>query len=137
MLKDMFDLSDKLRQLREEKQALDERLKDCNAQIEDTEYRLSEMMAESETQNFTRSGMMFYLTTKTRASAMPELKDDLYAALKAQGFGDLVTETVNHNSLSSFVKEQIEENGDALPGWLAGLVTVFDKTTVGVRKAAK
>ena len=134
MLKDMFELSDKLRRLREEKRAIDERWKDVNAQIEDTEYRLSELMAESETQNFTRAGMMFYLTTKTRASAMPGCKEELYAALKTQGFGDLVYETVNHNSLSSFVKEQIEENGDALPGWLAGLVTVFDKTTVAVKK---
>jgi len=131
----MFELADKLRRLREEKAAIDERWKDVNAQIDDTEYKLSELMAESETQNFTRSGVMFYLTTKTRASAVPELKDDLYSALKAQGFGGLVYETVNHNSLSSFVKEQIEENGDMLPCWLTGLVTVFDKTTVGVKKA--
>ena len=46
-------------------------------------------------------------------------------------------ETVNANSLSAFVKEQISENGDTLPDWLNGLVNVFEKTTVGVRKAAK
>ena len=46
----------------------------------------------------------------------------------------MITETVNANSLSSFVKEQIAENGDELPGWLRGLVNVFEKTTVGVRK---
>ena len=46
-------------------------------------------------------------------------------------------ETVNANSLSAFVKEQISENGDELPDWLNGLVNVFEKTTVGVRKAAK
>lgn len=49
----------------------------------------------------------------------------------------MITETVNANSLSSFVKEQIAENGDALPDWLDGLVSVFEKTTVGVRKAAR
>lgn len=43
-------------------------------------------------------------------------------------------ETVNANSLSAFVKEQTAENGDALPDWLSGLVNVFEKTTVGVRK---
>lgn len=46
-------------------------------------------------------------------------------------------ETVNANSLSAFVKEQVAENGDMLPDWLDGLVNVFEKTTVGVRKAAK
>ena len=61
----------------------------------------------------------------------------MFSALRAGGFGDLVYETVNANSLSAFVKEQVAENGDMLPDWLDGLVNVFEKTTVGVRKAAK
>lgn len=133
----MFELADTLKNLRDLKQDLEKQVKDVNAQIDDTDYQLSELMAETETQNFTRSGTMFCLTTKTRASAVGGSKEELYIALKSQGFGDLVYETVNANSLSSFVKEQIEENGDALPDWLNGLVNVFDKTTVGVRKASK
>jgi len=94
-------------------------------------------MADIETQNFTRNGTMFCLTNTTRASATAGRKDELYEALRSAGYGDLVYETVNANSLSAFVKEQTTENGDALPEWLAGLVTVFEKTTVGVRKAAR
>ena len=78
---------------------------------------------------------MFCLTTKTRANAAPGRKDELYDALRAECYGSMITETVNANSLSSFVKEQIAENGDELPGWLRGLVNVFEKTTVGMRKA--
>lgn len=133
----MFELADTLKNLREIKQDLEQQVKDVNAKIDETDYRLSELMAESETQNFTRSGTMFCLTTKTRASAVAGFKEELYAALRQQGFGELVYETVNANSLSSFVKEQIGENDDALPDWLTGLVNVFDKTTVGVRKASK
>ena len=133
----MFELAEQLRSLREQKQDTERLLKQINEQIDDTDYKLSELMAESETQNFTRSGTMFYLTTKTRASAVAGVKEELHSALKAQGFGELVYETVNANSLSSFVKEQIEENGDALPDWLIGLVNVFDKTSVGVKKASK
>ena len=116
---------------------MEKRLKEINGEIEDTDYKLSEMMAETETQNFTRAGMMFCLTSKTRASAAAGRKEELFAALRGEGFGDLVYETVNANSLSAFVKEQIEENGDALPGWLDGLVNVFEKTSVSLRKAAK
>ena len=58
-------------------------------------------------------------------------------ALRGEGYGDMITETINANNLSAFVKEQIAENGDALPEWLDGLVSVFEKTTVGVRKAAR
>ena len=78
---------------------------------------------------------MFCLTTKTRASAAADRKEELFGALEREGFGDLVYQTVNANSLSAFVKEQIAENGDELPGWLDGLVRVYERTTVGVRKA--
>ena len=133
----MFELADRLRALREEKTEAEQRIKDINADMEETEYRLSELMAETETQNFTRAGMMFCLTTKTRASAMAGSKDELYQALKKAGYGDLVYETVNANSLSAFVKEQMAENGDVLPGWLNGLVNVFEKTGVSLRKSGK
>ncbi len=133
----MFELADELKSLRDLKADLEKQVKDTTDRIDEVDYRLSELMAETETQNFTRAGTMFCLTTKTRASAAAGVKDELYTALKENGFGDLVYETVNANSLSSFVKEQIEAGGDTLPEWLAGLVNVFDKTTVSVRKSTK
>ena len=133
----MFELAEQLRMLREQKEAAERQLQEINAKIDETDYRLSELMAESETQNFTRGGVMFYLVTKTRASAVAGCTEELFAALRREGYGELVTETVNANSLSSFVKEQIEENEDILPDWLSGLVNVFEKTSVAVRKASK
>lgn len=131
----MFALADKLKTLRERKTALEAETKEIAALIDEADYQLSGLMAETETQNFTRAGTMFFLKTTTRASAAAGYKDKLFTALKDKGYGSLVSETVNANSLSSFVKEQIEENNDALPDWLSGLVNVFDKTTVGVRNA--
>ena len=89
--------------------------------------------------NFTKSGTQFSVVTKVRASAAGGRKDDLYAALKAKGYGDLVYETVNANSLSAFVKEQIESDSDGddghLPVWLNGLVNVFEQTKIQLRKS--
>ena len=133
----MYELAEQLKQLREEKKDAEQRVKDINAEIDKTEYALVQLMAETETQNFTRAGTMFSLTTKTRASAMAGRKDELYSALKENGFGDLVYETVNANSLSAFVKEQISENQDTVPEWLNGLVNVYEQTTVSVRKPTK
>ena len=56
---------------------------------------------------------------------------------RTEGYGGLIYETVNANSLSAFVREQISENDDVLPDWLEGLVSVFEKTTVGVHKAPR
>jgi hypothetical protein len=135
MEKKIFELADKLKELRELKKWTESELKEINATIEQTDYDLSNLMAESETQSFNRSGTLFYLNTKTYASAAAEKKEDLYQTLKEKGFGSLVVETVNANSLSAFVKEQIMENEDVLPSWLDEKVNVFEKTTVGVRKA--
>lgn len=137
MKNNMLSLADHLKSLRDEKSQLEDRIKSLNSQIEETDYRLALMMAESETQNFTHGGTMFCLTTKTRASACADRKTQLYQQLRDKGYGDLVYETVNTNSLSAFVKEQIEENNDTLPHWLTGLVNVFEKTTVTVRKTSK
>ena len=133
----LFEWADKLKALRDRKEELEAELKQVNMDIDNADWHLSNLMAETETQNFTRAGTMFCLTTKTRASARAGQKDELFAALRGEGYGDMITETVNANSLSSFVKEQIAENGDALPDWLNGLVSLFEKTTVGVRKAAR
>ncbi len=59
----------------------------------------------------------------------------IYSALKNEGYGSLITETVNANSLSAFVKEQMADNDDQIPDWLEGKVNVFDKVTVNLRKA--
>ncbi len=133
----LFRLADLLKDLRDSKKDLEQRLKEVNAEIDAVDYQLAEAMTESETQNFTRAGTMFCLTTAIRASAAAYRKDELFDALRAEGYGDLIYETVNANSLSAFVKEQIEENGEQLPDWLKGLVSVFEKTTVGVRKSAR
>lgn len=137
MSEQLFELADRLRALRDEKAEAEQRVKELNAEIDEVDYRLSELMADTETQNFTRAGMMFCLTTKTRASATAGRKEELFTALHGEGYGDLVYETVNANSLSAFVKEQMSENGDVLPAWLDGLVNVFEKTGVSLRKASK
>ena len=133
----MFELADRLKVLRDEKKDTEQRVKELNAALDETDSALAQLMTDTETQNFTRSGTMFCLTNTTRASATADRKDELFKALRAEGYGGLVYETVNANSLPAFVREQISENGDVLPDWLEGLVSVFEKTTVGVRKATR
>ena len=133
----MFELADRLKVLRDEKKDTEQRVKELNAALDETDSALAQLMTDTETQNFTRSGTMFCLTNTTRASATADRKDELFEALRAEGYGGLVYETVNANSLSAFVREQKSENDDVLPDWLEGLVSVFEKTTVGVRKAPR
>ncbi len=133
----LFELADRLKNLRDKKKEIETTLKNVNDMIFEVESALAELMTLSETQNFTRSGTMFSLTTSTKASAVAGRKDELYTQLKEAGYGNLVVETVNPSSLSAFVKEQISENNDSLPEWLDGLVNVFEKTSISMRKNKK
>ena len=133
----LFELVDRLKELRDEKDTTEAMLKQISAEIDAAEYALVTYMVDTETQNFTHAGTMFSLRNTVRASAAAGNKDELFTALRSAGYGDLVYETVNANSLSAFVREQMAENEDTLPEWLTGLVNVFEKTTIGVRNAKK
>ena len=133
----MLALADRLKALRADKDALAEQTKANNAEIEHTERELSDIMAQEEIQSFKRAGTLFYLTSRTFASPIAGRKADLYDALRAQGHGDIVVETVNPQTLSSFVRERIAENEDSLPAWLEGVVNTHEKISVGLRKSGK
>ena len=102
--------------------------------IDRLDLELSDAMAEAECERFSRNGNTFYLNTRLFASPVAGRKDDMIFALKDNGYGDIVTETVNANTLASFVKEQKTLNADEVPAWLADVVNIHEKVSVGIRK---
>lgn len=131
----MMDLADKLKSAKESKKALEAQIKELNAEISKLDLALTDAMAESECERFSHNGSTFYLNSRLYASPASGKKEDLIAALRKEGYGSLVTETVNSNTLSSFVKEQKEIHEDTLPQWLSDVVTTFEKISVGIRKS--
>jgi hypothetical protein len=92
-------------------------------------------MAQEQLDKFSRNGSTFYLNSRLFASPMAGMKDDLMQRLKDNGYGSIVVETVNANTLSSFVAEQAGANDDQVPEWLSDVLNVYEKVTVGIRKA--
>lgn len=131
----LFDLADELKAAKDEKKELDAKVKEVNARITELDRSLSDAMAESECDKFTRNGSTFYLNSRLFASPMAGNKESMIEALKENGYGDIVTETVNANTLASFCKEQMAANEDELPEWLEPVVNTFEKITVGIRKS--
>ena len=135
---EIFKLADRLRGLREEKDAQNAILKDITHEIDGVEYALTEAMSAAECPNFTRGDKQFLMTTTTRWSAVTEQKEALYAALREQGYEHLFS--VNVNTLGSFVRDMAEEfaeehGKDGLPDWLTGLVKNYDD--VGITMKSK
>lgn len=130
----IFDLADQLKAAKDKKKEVDAQVKELGAEIERLDLALSDAMTEAECERFSRNGTTFYLNTRLFASPMAGRKEDMFQVLKSNGYAELVTETVNANTLASFVKEQKELNNDEIPDWISSVVSVFEKVSVGVRK---
>ena len=131
---EIFKMADELKAAKDEKKELEAKTKEVNARIEELDRELSDAMADAECDKFTRNGSTFYLNSRLYASPATGGRDALIHALKDNGYGSIVTETVNANTLASFCKEQMTANEDELPEWLSGVVNTFEKVTVGIRK---
>ncbi len=151
----MFALADLLKQKKDEKKALEKQTTLVNAEIEALDRQLSDAMTEAECPKFSHGENTFYLSSRLFASPKEGMKDEMVAALKKHGYGAIVTETVNANTLASFCKERMAEEAEAasalptapadaaestagvaeqLPKWLSSVVNTFEKVTVGIRK---
>jgi hypothetical protein len=92
-------------------------------------------MTEAELDRFSRNGSTFYLHSRLYASPSTGRKDAMMQALKQNGYGSLVVESVNSNTLSSFVREQMEANEGNIPSWLGDTISTYEKISVGIRKS--
>ena len=127
------DLCRRLRAAREEREALEDRAKAAKAAEETIEATLFWYMQEEDMSNLTLDGAQYVRTTRNVASAIADQKPALYDALRANGRGDIIKETINANTLSAVVNEAIEAAGNALPDWLDGLVNLHAIEHVAIR----
>lgn len=129
----IIELADRLVAIRDEKDALAEREKELNKLEEETERQLFELMISEDLEKFTYAGRTFRPEVKTYASIKAECKKEAFQWLRENGFGDLIKEQVNPQSLSSLYKE-LDENGELTEDF-SQLLNVYQKQKIAVRKS--
>ena len=129
----MLLLADRFKELRDKKAALQDELKALQADLDQVEAALVEAMTTEDCSGFKRNGFGFSLVVKEYPGAIPELKAELYDAMKKHGFEHLFT--INPMTLSGTVKELKSNNDDVLPDWLEGLVRIYEQPSITVRKS--
>ena len=122
-------MADRLKTLQEQKKDLEAQTKALGAEIAELDEQLSDAMTEAELDRFSRNGSTFYLKSRLFASPASDRKDEMMQALKDNGYGSLVVETVNANTLASFIKEQREATGEDVPAWLGDTVSTYEKVS--------
>ena len=128
----IFEVADKYKALRQQKDDLQFQLKELNGEIDSVERVLIDAMLTAEVPSFKRNNALFSMVIKEYPAAVPEKKIALYDVLKEKGFESLFT--INTNTLSSTLKELKKNNDDCFPTWLDGLVKVSEKQSIQLRK---
>ena len=131
--KRMMATADTLTALRDEKAALQTKLKEVQADIDSVEAELISLMTDEECTGFDRNGIKFSLVVKEYPGAIPEEKEELYRRMRSHGFEHLFT--INTQTLSATVKELKANNDDVLPEWLDGVIRIYEQPSIRVMKS--
>jgi predicted nuclease with TOPRIM domain len=129
------ELLEFLIELRDDKADLEKRLKGLNEEIAGIEEELISDMLEHEDASFNHKGITCSLVQKEYVSPEQERKDDLWTAMKENGFEHLFT--INSQTLSGTIKELKANNDDRLPEWLDGLVKIAEKPGIRLSKGKR
>ena len=125
-----------LSHLKDNKNQVEEELKQIKKQIEKQEQKLINLMIDHEEQSFKGFNNITYsLKTTVIPNVLAENRPLLIQALKENGFEYLVKEEVNAKTFKSFVNEQGWEEDEQLPEYLQGIVKLYEKTTIGTRRS--
>ena len=107
---------------------------EAEAELDAISKELAEAMIEAEITSFkTDNGMSYSLTVKDYYSSNADKREELFMALRENGLGDIINETVNANTLSAVMRELAEETGE-LPEAYRDCVSCYSKTTISRRK---
>ena len=132
MIEQIYLLAQSLVDAREAKKNAEEAVKSINAGIETIEAELVALMVDDELTSFKRDGVLFSLVNKTHISAEPTRKDELWEAMKKQGYEHLFS--INAQTLGGEIKRLMEDNEGVMPEWLDGLVKQFEKPSIRIKK---
>lgn len=133
----MLSLVDEYRALLDRKDELAEHTKANNKAIEACRNRLAELMVNEEVEKINRSGYTYTLSPKTKYTKAAGMDEELFALLREVGLGDIITETVNAQTLSSTVNQIVEENDGFLPEEWEGVVNEYSFMDISRRRDAR
>lgn len=126
--------------LLDKKDQLAQDTKDNNAAIEKLKAEIAETMIDEDIPSQGYGDYVYSLQDKIKYSKRgeAELQEkglDFFEVLREQGFGDIIKETVNANTLQTTMKAVADENDGELPPELDEIVSSYEMTDISRRKS--
>ena len=126
--------------LLDKKDQLAQDTKDNKAAIDKLKAEIAETMIDEDIPSQGYGDYVYSLQDKIKYSKRgeAELQEkglDFFEVLREQGFGDIIKETVNANTLQSTMKAVADENDGELPPELDEIVSSYEMTDISRRKS--
>ena len=124
----------KLRRLLKHKEMItiaDQNLKDLKADYAEAENEVFIMMELESIQSINISNKTMYRNVQVWMNIIKDKKEDTYEWLKTNGFDDLFYETVNSRTLTSVLREFLQEGGE-IP---ENMINIKTTNKIGIRKS--
>jgi len=139
MAKNLTDLVKELRSLLDEKDAIAAQTTANDAAIGAKKQEIIQEMIDSDTDSTTVGGYTYSLQAKTKYSkigdeALAGAGVDFLDTLRMEGFGHLIKETVNAQTLQGAMSNFVDEHGELTDG-LQSIIRVFEYNDIGCKKA--
>lgn len=117
--KQIIKAAKQLAELRDRKEELEEQLKEVNKAKGKLETQtLPKLMEDAEVDKITIEGIgTLYTQQMVRATIYASERDEVYEWFRENGHADLVKETIYNQTLTAWIKEQLEE-GNEVPAFL-------------------
>lgn len=134
----LLELVDEYKELLDKKEDLADQTKENNKAIEEMKKKLSDMMIAEECPSISRNGFKYSLQEKVIYSKKSE--EDLaqnetqfFDFLREEGLGHLIKETVDSRTLSSAIRDLVEEV-DELPEHYNDYINTYETYEISKRK---
>lgn len=130
------EIADLYQKALDQQKAMEAALKDQKHLTEQYKESLIDAMMDEETDSIGRNGKRYTAVPKTKYSkaAGQEAQEELFQLLRESGLGDLITETVNANTLQATMRGLAEENGGELPEEWKDCIRTYNYVDISVRK---
>ena len=119
----------------EERKRVEAVLKGAKELEEQWKNALIDAMLEEETTSIGRNGKKFSLVEKTKYSKRAGCEAELFELLRSQGMEDIITETVNANTLNATMNDIASDHDGTLPEVWDGCINSYAYTDISMRKA--
>lgn len=132
-----LDLVRRYKRIRELQAAADTEAKTLKTEADALEAQLVDLFVEHGMQNLSLDGKTVYLHRSTFAQRKAgATAEDVKDALRAAGQGDLVTETVNAQTLSAYVRDILDsDEGGQLPDPLDEVLELGERYSIRINAA--